>query len=77
MCGEGEGGGKEGEVEEEEGGVDSVVDPLLRVHGVKGLRVADASVMPQITSGNTNAPCVMIGERCAQFILSSSSSCLK
>ena len=47
----------------------SVVDPLLRVHGISGLRVADASVMPQITSGNTNAPSIMIGERCADIIL--------
>ena len=48
----------------------SVVDPLLRVHGVSNLRVADASIMPQITSGNTNAPSIMIGERCAELILS-------
>lgn len=47
----------------------SVVDPQLRVHGVSGLRVADASVMPSITSGNTHAPAVMIGERCADFTL--------
>ena len=47
----------------------SVVDPLLRVHGVKNLRVADASIMPQITSGNTNAPSIVIGERCAELIL--------
>ena len=47
----------------------SVVDPLLRVHGISGLRVADASIMPQITSGNTNAPSIMIGERCADLIL--------
>jgi choline dehydrogenase len=46
-----------------------VVDPQLQIHGVEGLRVADASVMPQVTSGNTNAPVVMIGERCAEFIL--------
>ena len=49
----------------------SVVDPLLRVHGISNLRVADASIMPQITSGNTNAPSIMIGERCAELILSS------
>ena len=47
----------------------SVVDPLLRVHGISSLRVADASIMPQITSGNTNAPSIMIGERCADLIL--------
>ena len=41
----------------------AVVDPLLRVHGVAGLRVADASVMPTVTTGNTNAPSIMIGER--------------
>jgi choline dehydrogenase len=51
-------------------GVDSlaVVDPRLKVHGLSGLSVADASVMPQITSGNTHAPCVMIGERAAEFL---------
>jgi choline dehydrogenase len=47
----------------------SVVGPDLRVHGVDGLRVADASVMPSVTSGNTNAPTIMIGERCADFLL--------
>ena len=46
----------------------SVVDPLLRVHGILNLRVADASIMPQITSGNTNAPSIMIGERCAELV---------
>ena len=50
----------------------AVVDPELRVKGVTGLRVADASVMPSITGGNTNAPSIMIGERCAEFILASS-----
>jgi len=39
------------------------------VHGVEGLRVADASVMPAVTSGNTNAPTIMIGERCAALLL--------
>jgi len=47
----------------------AVVDPTLRVVGVERLRVADASIMPTLVSGNTNAPCVMIGERCADFIL--------
>ena len=46
----------------------AVVDPLLRVSGVEGLRVADASVMPMVTTGNTNAPSVMIGERVADFV---------
>ena len=47
---------------------ETVVDDELRVHGIKGLRVIDASIMPTITSGNTNAPTVMIAERGAQFI---------
>ncbi|HYB40355.1 MAG TPA: GMC oxidoreductase, partial [Candidatus Methylomirabilis sp.] len=47
----------------------SVVDPALRVHGVDGLRVADSSVIPVAPSGNTNAACIMIGERCAALIL--------
>jgi len=45
-----------------------VVDERLRVHGVEGLRVADASIMPAVTSGNTNAPSIMIGERVAEFV---------
>jgi choline dehydrogenase len=47
----------------------SVVDGSLRVYGVQGLRIADASVMPAITTGNTMAPCVMIGERAASLLL--------
>ena len=50
----------------------AVVDNELRVHGIKGLRVADASIMPTLTSGNTNAPSIMIGEKCAAMVLSSS-----
>jgi choline dehydrogenase len=48
---------------------DSVLDPSLRVRGVEGLRVADASAMPFVTGGNTNAPTIMIGERAADFML--------
>ncbi len=51
-------------------GVDeeAVVDPRLRVYGIEGLRVADASIMPAVTSGNTNAPAILIGERAADFL---------
>jgi choline dehydrogenase len=47
----------------------SVVDNRLRVIGVPRLRISDASVMPTLVSGNTNAPCIMIAERCADFLL--------
>ena len=46
----------------------AVVGPDLRVRGIRGLRVADASIMPSITGGNTNAPSMMIGEACAALM---------
>ena len=46
----------------------AVVDPELRVRGIAGLRVADASVLPFVPSGNTHAPCVMVGEKAADMI---------
>ena len=60
-------------------GVDAeaVVDPRLRVHGIDGLRVIDASIMPRITTGNTNAPAALIGELGARFLLEDAGSPLK
>lgn len=46
----------------------SVVDNELKVYGIDGLRIADSSIMPRITTGNTMAPCVVIGERAADMI---------
>jgi choline dehydrogenase-like flavoprotein len=47
----------------------AVVDPKLRVRGLGGIRVADASIMPRLVGGNTNAACIMIGERAADFLM--------
>jgi choline dehydrogenase len=51
------------------GEADKPLDEMLRVRGVDNLRVADASALPQIPRANTNAPSIMIGERCADFLL--------
>jgi choline dehydrogenase-like flavoprotein len=53
----------------------SVVDSALRVYGIDNLRIADASVMPRITTGNTMAPCVVIGERAADMLTNTHSLC--
>ncbi len=50
-------------------GKDAVVDERLRVHGIHGLRVADCAIMPEIVSGNTNAPAIMIGEKASDLVL--------
>ena len=47
----------------------SVVDERLRIHGLQGIRVADCSIMPAVISGNTNAPAIMIGEKCAAMMI--------
>ncbi len=52
----------------------AVVDPALKVHGIDRLRIADASIMPRIVSGNTASPVIMIAERAADLILARTSA---
>ena len=49
-------------------GPNTVVDDKLKVHGIEGLRIADASIFPTMPSGNTNAPSIMVGEKAAEII---------
>jgi choline dehydrogenase len=51
-----------------EGDAMSVVDANLKVYGIENLRIADGSIMPRVTTGNTMAPCVIIGERAAEIL---------
>ena len=57
-------------------GIDNmaVVDPHLRIHGLNGIRIADASIMPIINGSNTNAPTIMIAEKCADMVLNTHAS---
>jgi choline dehydrogenase len=53
---------------------EAVVDHRLRVHGLAGLRIVDASIFPSVTSGNINAPAVMVGEKGAELLLQDETS---